>query len=507
MARSSRWGRWRVVIGTSCALAAALLWFGTTDHVAVWPARNTLQYHAITRWWAWTDPPAEGVARGTGTLRGTVRGAGARPIAGARVLLTRWDGTTYGAVSGAEGDYAIHGVPAGRLAGVAGAPGHGDAILGSGWQHYPTATWWWQGRRVVVAAGAETRIDTILPADPGPRRVAPGAGLRLGAPETVACRAPIDSQAVRRQMTFDSGGRPNQVTLLYTPLHLTPGPSPAAAPLTPNPAPSRGEGNGSPPPRATAPPLPLGSAQSTIANRGTRASGSSQMGDWGPGGEGVPTLLTVYPGPADGWECASVPLAAAGYAVVAAGPAYSFDLERDVDELVRLLDFARAGRLAGADGSRVAALGGSYSALHVLRLLQREAPAGRGVAAAVLLGAPADLFDMRRRFEQGTFIPPFGLDQALVALGFPDREPLRYWRYSGAYHVRRELPPTVLIHSRSDAVVPYQQSELLAGALAQAGVWHRLHLFEGASHYLLSEEGETLAIYQITLDFLAERLR
>jgi hypothetical protein len=46
--------------------------------------------------------------------------------------------------------------------------------------------------------------------------------------------------------------------------------------------------------------------------------------------------------------------------------------------------------------------------------------------AVVLLGPPVDLFDMRHRQEDGTFIPPFGLDQALVALGLPDRAPLRY---------------------------------------------------------------------------------
>ena len=84
----------------------------------------------------------------------------------------------------------------------------------------------------------------------------------------------------------------------------------------------------------------------------------------------------------------------------------------------------------------------------------------------VLLGAPSDLFDARRRLEDGSDVPPFGLDAALVALGFPHREPLRYWRYSGAYHVRRDQPPLALIHSRQDEVVPFQQSEALARRLA-----------------------------------------
>ncbi|MDQ3702604.1 MAG: prolyl oligopeptidase family serine peptidase, partial [Chloroflexota bacterium] len=218
-----------------------------------------------------------------------------------------------------------------------------------------------------------------------------------------------------------------------------------------------------------------------------------------------PLLLSVYPGPADGWECASLPLAAAGYAVLAVGPAYGFELEGDVDELARLLEFARAGAFPGVDGTRVAVLGGSYSALHVQRLLRRREDAGL-VRAVVLVGAPSDLFDVRRRFAAGTFVPPFGLDQALIALGFPDREPLRYWRYSGAFHVRPDLPPTALVHSRRDEVVPFQQSEALARRLAEAGAPHELHVFEAASHYLLSEDADSRAIYDLTVGFLARHL-
>jgi dipeptidyl aminopeptidase/acylaminoacyl peptidase len=141
----------------------------------------------------------------------------------------------------------------------------------------------------------------------------------------------------------------------------------------------------------------------------------------------------------------------------------------------------------------------------VQRLLQR----GQEVKAALLLGPPTDLFDMRRRLENGTYIPPFDLDQALIALGLPSREPLRYWRYSGAYHVRSDFPPLAILHSRSDEVVPYQQSELLAANLAQVGATYEVHFFDGASHYLLAEDADadTLKIYRITLDFLAKHLQ
>ena len=63
----------------------------------------------------------------------------------------------------------------------------------------------------------------------------------------------------------------------------------------------------------------------------------------------------------------------------------------------------------------------------------------------------------------------------------------------------------LIIHSRSDEIVPFEQSEFLAEQLTEAGVPHQLHIFEGASHYLMSETGEGLAIYELTLNYLAEQ--
>jgi hypothetical protein len=205
---------------------------------------------------------------------------------------------------------------------------------------------------------------------------------------TLTWALPQPSLAVRRQLSYDSGGRPNQLTYLYTPVAA------GAAPL--------------------------------------------------------PTLLAVYPGAADTWEGVSIPLAAAGYAVVAVGPAYALDLEDDIAELQRLVAFARAGALPGADGARMALLGGSYSSLHVQALLERDS----GFRGVVLLGGISDIFDMRRRFEHGSFVPPFGLDQALIALGTPDISPERPWRYSSRFHLRRGLPPMLLMQYVTGASRP-----------------------------------------------------
>jgi dipeptidyl aminopeptidase/acylaminoacyl peptidase len=262
--------------------------------------------------------------------------------------------------------------------------------------------------------------------------------LQISAPVTLTWALPQPSVAVRRQLSYDSGGRPNQLTYLYTPVMAGPAP--------------------------------------------------------------LPMLLAVYPGAADTWEGVSIPLAAAGYTVVAVGPAYALDLEDDIAELQRLVAFARAGALPGADGARMALLGGSYSSLHVQALLERDS----GFRGVVLLGGISDIFDMRRRLEQGSFIPPFGLDQALIALGTPNISPERPWRYSSRFHLRRGLPPIMLMHSRNDKIVPFQQSEQLAADLERLGVPHEAHFFDGLSHYLLADQPseELTTLYEITLTFL-----
>jgi len=301
----------------------------------------------------------------------------------------------------------------------------------------------WAGL-VSISANAVTTATAVLTANP-PQKVAPGTAFRLSDETTITCNKPLASQVNCWQVFFNNAdGQPNQPTFYYTPL------------------------------------------TATVAGK-------------------LPLLLAIYPGPADSWECASAPLAAAGYAVLATGPAYTFNLEADLDELERSLAFARQGQLPGTIGQPLALLGGSYSSLHVQRLLQRGQP---NVAGALLLGPPTDLFEMRHQLEKGTYIPPFGLDKAFIALGLPGSEPLRYWDYSGAYHVRADFPPLAILHSRTDEVVPYQQSQLLAQNLEQVGAPYELHFFDGASHYLMAEGGDadTQKIFGIAIDFLARRL-
>lgn len=407
-------------------LGVSVIFFVTSENDHIWPLRNLLHYRLAT-WWH-KRMATDTAVTGTATLQGCVYNAHHQPVPAALVLLAEPAGQVHTTTTATDGCYRLPAIPAGRYVPLAVARGY-DPTVGRSWS-----------LPLHLTADTQMTFDFQLPPITLPA-LQPGSDLRLSVPVTRSWELPQPGTAVRREITFNSGGRPNQLTFLYTP-------------------------------RATS--------------------------------ENWPLLLAVYPGQADWWEGVSIPLAAAGYAVLAVGPAYSLNLETDIDELQRLVAFARAGRLPGVDGRRIAVLGGSYSSLHVFRLLQRDS----GFRSAVSLGGASDLFDLRQRFEAGQFVPPFGLDHALIALGTPDMHPERYWRYSARYHLRSDLPPLAILHSRDDEVVPVEQSQMLVAQLEQLGVPHEAHFFDGMSHYLLADRPspELTWIYNLTLDFLQRTL-
>jgi acetyl esterase/lipase len=62
----------------------------------------------------------------------------------------------------------------------------------------------------------------------------------------------------------------------------------------------------------------------------------------------------------------------------------------------------------------------------------------------------------------------------------PDPELVRYM--SSELQVTPETPPTFLMHTVADTVVPYENSLLFAAALRKAGVSHEMHIYEPGQH-------------------------
>ncbi|MDY7039272.1 MAG: carboxypeptidase regulatory-like domain-containing protein [Chloroflexota bacterium] len=218
-------------------------------------------------------------------------------------------------------------------------------------------------------------------------------------------------------------------------------------------------------------------------------------------GEGpCPVLLVILPGPVLSWEVVPVPLADQGFVVVAVHPAQKMDIEGETDSMRAALAALREGQLSTrADSTRIGVLGGSFTSLHVYRLLQRDGE----VMAALVLGGVADSFRIRRQFEDGTLMPAHGFDKLLIGLGMPNRAPDLYFRYSVRYHLDG-LPPLCLIHGTADGFVPHRQSELLAEELEAREMSYELHLVPGLAHYFAGEE--TTLLLRITMDFFDQYL-
>jgi hypothetical protein len=164
-------------------------------------------------------------------------------------------------------------------------------------------------------------------------------------------------------------------------------------------------------------------------------------------GEGpFPTLLLVLPGPVHTWEIIPVPFAAEGFSVLACYPLRGIDIDGDAADLLTALEYLRRGRVPShADIERLGLIGASFTSLHSYRVLGLT----DDMDVTLVLGGMADGFRFRHDVEMGTAHtrPPF--DQVLMALGFPNRSPELYFKYSVIFHLEG-LPPICLLHGIDD---------------------------------------------------------
>ncbi len=206
----------------------------------------------------------------------------------------------------------------------------------------------------------------------------------------------------------------------------------------------------------------------------------------------LPLLFAVYPGVIDGWEPVSVAFASQGFVLVAISPAGARGVDIDAHTLdARVaLALARGGHLGAAVGSRPAvALGGSFSSAILHRLLRDER---EDFAAWVTVGGISNAFKGAADFYAGRLEIPEKYALLIPALGPANLYPLPFLRYSPVY-TPGELPPTLIVHTDADRIIPIDQAYELEAALRKAGVPVEVFYYQDVSHYLQVGENMTPA--------------
>jgi acetyl esterase/lipase len=118
-------------------------------------------------------------------------------------------------------------------------------------------------------------------------------------------------------------------------------------------------------------------------------------------------------------------------------------------------------------GANLAALLGSYS----INASGAVSPAA--VDSVIAISTPTDLGPLY------TQSPLAGLAVKQFLGGTPTQVPASYAAASPIDHISPGDPPMLLVQGRQDPLIPMRQSKLMAAALADAGVPHRLILVHG----------------------------
>jgi acetyl esterase/lipase len=198
-------------------------------------------------------------------------------------------------------------------------------------------------------------------------------------------------------------------------------------------------------------------------------------------------------------------LAAAGFAVASADyrlsgearfPAQLDDVSAAVDWLTGRADEY------GFDAGRIVLWGESAGA-HLAALLGLRSP-GR-VRGVVDWYGPADLAALDKQVGAAGALTDDPLDSREARLlGAPVAEVPELARAASPIsHVRAGAPPFLIAHGTDDRAVPFEQSEALAAALAEAGADVRFEAVDGADHMWIGVEDLT-PLYDAVVAFARE---
>ncbi|MFN8487993.1 MAG: carboxypeptidase regulatory-like domain-containing protein [Caldilineaceae bacterium] len=396
------------------------------------PTANVLNY-LIAQRLGTLDPPAQ-ISSG-GALTGLVLDGGA-PVAGATVLVAERTGAPHAAQADAQGRYRIENIPPGEYVPGAVAPQYNETALHD-LLGLPFL--------VTVRAGATTEapVFALTRHEPEvlPEALAVTTHLVLTETTTTTASFPVGAVAQMQGFQFEHAGALLNTLRVYLPLQLAPT-------------------------------------------------------------EKLPVLFLVYPTNVDLWRQVSTAFAAQGYAVVAVSPiaARGVDIDAHASDAHVALELARQGALnPHLQGDKVVAVGGSFSSAILHRLLadvsispveHTNGQATGEIAGWVTVGGISNAFTGTAAFYAGQLeIPPL-YEYLIPALGLPNLYPLDFLRFSPVY-TAAQLPPTLIIHTAVDHVIPIDQAYQLEAALRANQVPVEVYYYKDVSHYLQIDENMT----------------
>lgn len=370
--------------------------------------------------------------RPKGTLAGGVVDANNQPIENATVVVAQRTGEPYTATTDEFGAYEIDDVPVGKYVPAAVAPGYDEAAL-----HdrigIPTA--------VEVVADVQVQVPLIKLSRHTPLSLPEALGDVVGLTKTAAftSSAPFPTGATAQVYSFEYqyNGAKIDTLRLYLPTD----------------------------------------------------EDSDSIGELAE----LPLLFMVYPTHVDLWQSVSTAFASEGYALVAVSSIAerAVDIDAHAQDALVALTLATSGELEQQIGlderiadSGAVALGGSFSSAILNRLLRDS---GEQVAAWVTVGGISNAFRGTADFYAGRITIPPPYEFIIPALGSPRLYPLPFLRYSPTY-VAGAFPPTLIIHTDADQIIPIDQAKELEEALRSSNVPVDVFYYEDVSHYLQIDE-------------------
>lgn len=385
---------------------------------------------------SWVTPLATLTVQATRTPVRTANPAGTAmvtptarlgPVSGATVLIADAEANVVEATTDSSGTFTLSGVDGGRYQVAVSAPGFASVVIDRPASRDPIdrlVAWFMPGIQVPWNGDAALEVVLDRPADPqviSPRE----ATLIIGHAVAVRCEKPVIATVER--MPADFLGLDNASGMIW---------------------------------------------------KYVAVSGESLPGFPKTTGSPRPVVIAVIPAPIATSECALAGLASAGNDVFAITLSLGTRAERDI-RLVRMLiatvrqpsrplvtttPSSPKGQSSGRDPY---VLGAGNAAIHAMRAV-RDEPVG-SIPGVILVSAPVDLFAVRSHVGSTTEFPQY-LKDFLTGIGPADREITRYLRYSAQYNLSDVIPPTMIIHHRSDPTVPFAPVARYANTLARLGV-------------------------------------